>query len=541
MRNNLPVTNVERSLKEGEFIVSKTNLKGQITYVNRPFLEISGFSEEELMGAPHNIVRHPDMPPAAFQDLWQTLQSGQPWRGMVKNRCKNGDYYWVDASANPIWERGRIVGFMSLREKPSREKIVSAERVYRQFREEGARGYSVKAGRVVRTGLFGWFESLANLSMMSRITAACITLGLLDSAMAASSLMTEAGISRNVFTLPVLASVLALVLLGWMWWYLRNELIRPLNEATRTCQTIASGGLSMNGNAADRRDEIGVFLHAINTMSGNLTSIVTDVRAASFELSSSTEELDATAQNVSQASSGQAANMEEASASIEQMSESIRHNTENAKVTDGMSSKAAKEAVEGSEAVKQTVAAMKQIAGKIGIIDDIAYQTNLLALNAAIEAARAGEYGKGFAVVAAEVRKLAERSQLASQEIGELASSSVQMAVKAGQLLDEMVPSINKTSGLVQEISAASEEQSSGVGQINNAMNQLNQITQQNASASEELAVTAEDMSGQARKLQQLMEFFQLHGRTGNTAVASVASKAMRNKMGKPDYAYSNT
>jgi methyl-accepting chemotaxis protein len=359
--------------------------------------------------------------------------------------------------------------------------------------------------------------------------------------MAVSSLMTDVGISRNAFTLPVLASVLALVLLGWMWWFLRNQLIRPLNEATRTCQTIASGGLSMKGNAADRRDEIGVFLHAINTMSGNLTSIVTDVRAASFELSSSTEELDATAQTVSQASSGQAANMEEASASIEQMSESIRHNTENARVTDDMSSKAAKEAVEGGEAVKQTVAAMKQIAGKIGIIDDIAYQTNLLALNAAIEAARAGEYGKGFAVVAAEVRKLAERSQLASQEIGELASSSVQMAVIAGQLLDEMVPSINKTSGLVQEIFAASEEQSSGVGQINNAMIQLNQITQQNASASEELAVTAEDMSGQARKLQQLMEFFQLHGRMGNTAVSSAASNAMRNKMSKPDYAYSNT
>jgi len=252
------------------------------------------------------------------------------------------------------------------------------------------------------------------------------------------------------------------------------------------------------------------MLAGIRGMVEKLSQIIIEVRNASDNLSSASVEVNATAQSMSQASSEQAASVEETSASIEQMSASINQNTENAKVTDGMASKAAKEAVEGGEAVKQTVVAMKQIASKIGIIDDIAYQTNLLALNAAIEAARAGEHGKGFAVVAAEVRKLAERSQVASQEIGELASSSVVMAEKAGHLLDEMVPSINKTSDLVQEITAASEEQSSGVGQINNAMNQLNQITQQNASASEELAATAEEMSGQAEQLQQTMSFFKV-------------------------------
>ncbi|MDH4285494.1 MAG: methyl-accepting chemotaxis protein, partial [Gallionellaceae bacterium] len=199
-----------------------------------------------------------------------------------------------------------------------------------------------------------------------------------------------------------------------------------------------------------------------------------------------------------------------------EMSASISQNTENAKITNGMASQAAKQAAEGGEAVTQTVGAMKQIAGKIGIIDDIAYQTNLLALNAAIEAARAGEHGKGFAVVAAEVRKLAERSQVAAQEIGELAAGSVDKAEGAGKLLAEMVPAIGKTSDLVQEITAASEEQSSGVGQINAAMSQLNQITQQNASASEELAATAEEMSGQATQLQSLMAFFKVGGATGS-------------------------
>jgi methyl-accepting chemotaxis protein len=254
------------------------------------------------------------------------------------------------------------------------------------------------------------------------------------------------------------------------------------------------------------------LLAAMKGMVDKLSQVVSEVSTGAEGITGAAEQVSATAQSLSQATSEQAAGVEETSASVEQMTASIAQNTENAKVTDAMASKAATEAAEGGEAVKSTVAAMKQIAKKIVIIDDIAYQTNLLALNAAIEAARAGEHGKGFAVVAAEVRKLAERSQVAAQEIGEVASSSVELAERAGQLLDQIVPNIKKTSDLVQEITAASEEQSTGVAQINSAVSQLSQTTQQNAAGSEQLAATAEEMSSQAEELQATIAYFRVAG-----------------------------
>jgi methyl-accepting chemotaxis protein len=339
---------------------------------------------------------------------------------------------------------------------------------------------------------------------------------------------------NNARSMMLALAAIALALAAGIAFFVTRSITRPLNVAVDISNQLAEGDLTARIEVTSK-DETGQLLAAMQNMVGKLSHVVTEVRSASDNLSSASEEVSATAQSISQATSEQAASVEETSASVEQMSASINQNTENAKVTDGMASKAAKEATEGGDSVQQTVSAMKEIAKKIGIIDDIAYQTNLLALNAAIEAARAGEHGKGFAVVAAEVRKLAERSQVAAQEIGELASSSVQVAEKAGKLLDEMVPSINKTSDLVQEISAASEEQSSGVSQINTAMSQLSQITQQNASASEELAATAEEMSSQAEQLQQTMGFFKVEAHASSNTrknvvklVAADSGKAMR-------------
>jgi methyl-accepting chemotaxis protein len=328
-----------------------------------------------------------------------------------------------------------------------------------------------------------------------------------------------ASYQQTLYTGIVLISLgaLASLVLGyWIVSSLFGQLGGEPRYVSEVVNRVAAGDLTTQVTIRDKDNRSVLF--ATRAMIDKLGHTIGEVNTAADALASASRQVSATAQSLSQSSTEQAASLEETTASVEQMTASIAQNSENAKVTDNMATKAAKEAAEGGTAVKDTVEAMKSIASKIGIIDDIAYQTNLLALNAAIEAARAGEHGKGFAVVAAEVRKLAERSQVAAQEIGQLAGSSVKMAERAGKLLDEIVPTIHKTSDLVQEIASASTEQSAGLGQINGAMSQLNQATQQNASASEQLAATAEEMGGQAEQLQHLMQFFRIgDGNVGRT------------------------
>lgn len=336
---------------------------------------------------------------------------------------------------------------------------------------------------------------------------------------------TTSQIYSESFRLMLILAV-AGVILGFALGLIISRIISvPLKRGVKFAQVIESGDLTQQLDI-NRKDEVGLLAVALNSTVAKLSEVMAHVKSGSQNVSSGSQELSATAQQLSQGSSEQAAAGEEVASSMEQMSANIRQNSDNAAQTEKIATRAAADALKGGEAAVNTTKAMKEIAAKTTIIEEIARQTNLLALNAAIEAARAGEHGKGFAVVAAEVRKLAERSQVAAKEIGELSIASVQIAEEAGKVLEETVPNIRKTADLVQEISAASAEQNSGAGQIDKALNQLDLVIQQNASAAEELASTSEELAGQAEQLTSTIEFFKI--RTDIISVHQITDKQIR-------------
>ncbi len=335
-------------------------------------------------------------------------------------------------------------------------------------------------------------------------------------------------LARSTNLIMLTLSFAAIILSVIVTIFITRSITNPINEAVTVSNKLAQGDLQVSIEQKSR-DEMGQMLGAMKAMTDKLKGIIADVKVAADNVASGSEQLSAGAQQMSQGTTEQAASTEEASSSIEEMNATIKQNADNSLQTEKIALKSAADAQESGKAVSDSVSAMKQIAEKIGIIEEIARQTNLLALNAAIEAARAGEHGKGFAVVAAEVRKLAERSQTAAAEISELSGSSVEVAERAGQMLAKLVPDIQKTAELVQEISASSKEQAGGADQINGAIQQLNQVVQQNAGAAEEMASTAEELASQADQLQSTISFFKIDGmdRTDRRVFHEVQKKAL--------------
>ncbi|MDP2185193.1 MAG: PAS domain-containing methyl-accepting chemotaxis protein [Xanthomonadales bacterium] len=285
MRINLPVTNHEHVLRDGDSVVSKTDTKGKITYVNRTFCEISGFSEDELIGQPQNIVRHPDMPPAAFADFWNTLHAGRSWKGLVKNRCKDGGFYWVEANANPIYQNGQVVGYMSLRTRPTREQIEHAEKVYAAIREQ-RRGWTVRDGRIMRAGLLSIGDRLGRLALSTRLTIAFLFLTLIAAA------STIADMLHYDIPLPMAAKMIVIVVtVGFSLAALRS-MKRTLGAAQQFAQAVGSGDLSQDLRV-ERDDEIGAVAQSIKNIAGNLRGITSDVRDGSSAVASAATQISA--------------------------------------------------------------------------------------------------------------------------------------------------------------------------------------------------------------------------------------------------------
>ena len=528
MRTNLPVTDNEIVLRDGESIVSKTDIKGKITYVNPYFLEISGFTEAELIGSPHNIVRHPDMPPEAYADLWSTLQAGQQWTGLVKNRHKDGDFYWVVANVTPVKENGVAVGYMSVRTKPTRAQINGAAAIYRQFKAGQANRIAIRQGAVVRTGWLSKLAALTNISLPARMA---LSMGLPAAVLAVSSVL--------MLLKPDLASLQSwlagafiacggILLYGWFGLY--NVIVKSLRQATDVVSSLAGGDLSVVCES-ERSDEMGQLLRALRQLNVNLQAVIGDVRSNVESIEVATKEIAAGNMDLSGRTEAQASSLEETASSMEELSITVKQNAESAMQAEGLVGTASQVAAKGGDAVAKVGATMNEISASakkivdiIAIIDGIAFQTNILALNAAVEAARAGEQGKGFAVVAAEVGSLAQRSASAAKEIKTLIGESVdkvaigdRLVVEASQTMFEIVASVKRTTDIMSEITSASREQSNGIGQVNQAISEMDEITQQNAALVEEAAAAASSVADQAEKLSQALSVFKF-GQAGNRA-----------------------
>ncbi|MGF6741314.1 methyl-accepting chemotaxis protein [Paraburkholderia atlantica] len=514
MRNNQPITQREFEIPDNATLMSTTDAQSYISYANAAFIQASGFSRDEIQGQPHNLVRHPDIPEQAFADMWATLKGGEPWSALIKNRRKDGDHYWVRANAIPVVRNGQTSGYMSVRTKPSREETETAESLYRAFREHKAGKRCFHKGLIVRTGLMGWTSILKTMPVRWRIRSALLT---------AAPFILCAGWLCGVREISLVAafSGIALGCLLFVSLWLERQISRPIEAVLVQALRVASGE-SQQAVHIDRVDEIGMTLRTISQLGLMFRWLIDDVSEQVITVQSEINEIARGNNDLSRRTEQAASNVQQTAASMAQMTATVKSNAETAMQANMLSGSASDAAANGGKAVAEVIntmneitASSRRIADIIGVIDGIAFQTNILALNAAVEAARAGDQGRGFAVVAGEVRALAQRSANAAKEIKSLISTSVEkvetgssLVDDAGKTMDEIVTQVKRVSNLIAEITAATEEQSSGVSQIDQAVSDLDNITQQNATLVENSSAASNNLKQQAMRLVEAVSVF---------------------------------
>ncbi len=504
MKKNLPVTQVEQPFPKGRYIVSKTDLKGITTYGNQTFFDISGFSPEELIGKNHNIVRHPDMPPQAFKWLWDTIQDGRPWRGVVKNRCKNGDFYWVHALVVPVRQNNRTTGYMSVRTEPTRAQIAAVEPLYRSLNQSGASlpGPSRWAQVSLRA-------KLAGLSLAT-IAASCL---------AGIGAMAGSHLPKAAVDVLVPLCVLLGVAAGVTLLFLQGKVLDIMGRITARLDHISQGDLT-DEIPIHRLDELGKLNDGVLTMQTHLKVMLAEIAEMAGTVGNNANTLNKEMQGVYQQSESQSGSVMNIAATMEEISASVREVADSAQATavavaesgEGLGevteqmqkSRAASRAVvstvnEASETMLTLFQSITQIGTITNGIKEIAEQTNLLALNAAIEAARAGEMGRGFAVVADEVRKLAERSRLQTEEI----SRTVQTIQSATQIA---VGSMDAAGAQVKRTDEEMDRTETGLLKTSAQGERINEMAKHIASASAEQSRAADGITGSTTQIASAIE-----------------------------------
>ncbi|MES0267181.1 methyl-accepting chemotaxis protein [Citrobacter sedlakii] len=499
MSSHLYVTQQNTPLDDDTTLMSTTDLHSYITHANDTFVTVSGYSLNELLAQPHNLVRHPDMPKAAFADMWYTLKQGEPWSGIVKNRCKNGDHYWVRANAVPMVREGQVTGYMSIRTRATEEEIAAVEPLYQALNENRC-ARRIHKGLVVRKG---WLGKLPSLPLRWRVRGVMTLL----------FVMVAAGLyASDASALAYLMSALAL---GAGTAIFEGQIVRPIENVAKQALKVATGERNSVMHL-NRSDELGLTLRAVGQLGlmcrwliNDVSSQVSSVRNGSETLAKGNDDLNKhTRQTVD--------NVQQTVATMNQMAASVKQNSETASAADKLSSAASSAATQGGEAMDTVIKTMDDIANstqRIGtittLINDIAFQTNILALNAAVEAARAGEQGKGFAVVAGEVRHLASRSASAANDIRKLIDASAdkvqsgsQQVHAAGRTIDNIVSQVQNVTQLIAQISHATSEQADGLSSLTRAVDELNHITQKNAELVEESAQVSAMVKHRASRLE---------------------------------------